>query len=136
MKKLLAVVVGGLLSVSGYAQDLTVKVDGIKSTEGFLYVSLHNTDKTWMTAQPPVQGQKLPMSDKTMTVVFKDIPEGDYAVMLYQDKNDNGQIDKNTLGIPSEPYGFSNNGGAFGPPGFKDSSVNLKENTEITIYLQ
>lgn len=136
MKKLLALIVGSLLSVSGYAQDLTVKVDGIKSTEGFLYVSLHNTDKTWMTAQQPVQGQKLPMTEKAMTVIFKDIPEGDYAVMLYQDKNDNGHIDKNALGIPSEPYGFSKNGGTFGPPSFKDSSVNVKANTEITIYLQ
>ena len=124
----------GLLSASTFAHDLSITVDNVKSIKGFLYVALHNSESTWM--KQGIQGQKLPMIEKTVKVIFKDLPESDYAVTLYQDENDNGQIDKNEMGVPTEPYGFSNNGGSFGPPSFKDSSVAIHEDKEITIYLQ
>lgn len=136
MKQLLAFCTFSLLSLSSYAHQLTVKIEGIESTDGYLYIALHNSDKTWMTDQPPVQGQKLPMTEKTMQVVFKDLPEGDYGVTLYQDENDNGHIDKNGIGIPTEPYGFSQNGGSFGPPSFDSAKVKVAGDTETTIYLQ
>ena len=136
MKQLFAFCIIGLLSLSSYAHQLTVKVDGIKSTDGFLYIALHNSDKTWMTDQQPVQGQKLPMTEKSMQVVFNGLPEGDYGVTLYQDENDNGHIDKNGIGIPTEPYGFSQNGGSFGPPSFDSAKVKVAGDTETTIYLQ
>jgi uncharacterized protein (DUF2141 family) len=124
----------GISSTSAIAHELTINVENVKSTKGFLYVALHNSETTWM--KQGIQGQKLPMTEKTVKVVFKDLPAGDYAVTLYQDENDNGQIDKDAIGIPSEPYGFSNNGANFGPPSFKDSLVSVTENKTTTIYLQ
>lgn len=121
-------------SFSASAHELSINVENVKSTKGFLYVSLHSSESTWM--KQGIQGQKLPMTEKTVNVIFKDLPAGEYGVTLYQDENDNGQIDKNAIGIPTEPYGFSNNGGSFGPPSFNDSKVALNENKEITIYLQ
>src|SRR5690606_20947479 len=97
--------------LSATAHELGIKVEGFTSTEGYLYVALHKDAETWMTDKQPLQGQKLLVSGKTMQLVFKDLPDGDYGVTLYQDKNDNGKIDKNVLGIPTEPYGFSLNGG-------------------------
>ena len=38
-----------------------------------------------------------------------DIPSGTYAVKLHIDENENGELDKNFLGIPMEQYGISNN---------------------------
>lgn len=121
-------------SASAFAQDLSINVENVKSTKGFLYVALHNSESTWM--KQGIQGQKLPVTEKTVNVVFKDLPAGEYAVTLYQDENDNGSIDKDAIGIPTEPYGFSNNGANFGPPSFKDSLVSVAENKTITIYLQ
>ena len=34
---------------------------------------------------------------------------GEYAITLFVDFNGNKEMDKNFLGIPKEPYGFSNN---------------------------
>ncbi|NJB86954.1 uncharacterized protein (DUF2141 family) [Lewinella marina] len=31
---------------------------------------------------------------------------GDYVLAAYQDLNGNGELDRNLLGIPTEPYGF------------------------------
>lgn len=124
-----------LVSSTSMAHELTINLENVKSTKGFLYVGLHNSEATWMKDTPGFQGQKISMAEKPV-IVFKDIPAGDYAVTLYQDENDSGKIDKNVIGIPTEPYGFSNNGGSFGPPSFKDSVVSVTENKEITIYLQ
>ena len=37
------------------------------------------------------------------------LPFGEHAITLFVDFNGNKKIDKNFLGIPKEPYGFSNN---------------------------
>jgi uncharacterized protein (DUF2141 family) len=42
------------------------------------------------------------------TLAFPSLPAGDYAVVVFHDANDNGVIDHNILGIPSEHLGFSN----------------------------
>jgi len=41
--------------------------------------------------------------------VIESLPYGEYAVMLYHDENGNDKLDKNIVGVPKEPYGFSNN---------------------------
>ncbi|GAA4013655.1 hypothetical protein GCM10022408_28460 [Hymenobacter fastidiosus] len=38
-----------------------------------------------------------------------DLPHGEWAVAITQDMNNNDKLDKNFLGIPTEPYAFSNN---------------------------
>jgi uncharacterized protein (DUF2141 family) len=38
-----------------------------------------------------------------------DLPNGEWAVALTQDLNENDLVDRNFLGIPTEPYAFSNN---------------------------
>lgn len=39
---------------------------------------------------------------------FTGLPAGAYAVVVFHDENDNGEIDHNRLGLPSETLGFSN----------------------------
>lgn len=39
---------------------------------------------------------------------FAGLPAGSYAVVVFHDENDNGEIDHNRLGLPSEALGFSN----------------------------
>ena len=50
------------------------------------------------------------------------IPFGSYAISGFQDFDGNGIMSGNFLGIPKEPFGFSNNArGKFGPPKWKDA---------------
>jgi uncharacterized protein (DUF2141 family) len=54
---------------------------------------------------------------KKMTVVpgrptrctFENVAPGTYAMTFIHDENDNGKLDKNLLGMPTEGYGVSNN---------------------------
>jgi uncharacterized protein (DUF2141 family) len=68
----------------------------------------------------------------TLTATIADLPFGTYALAIYQDVNSNGKIDKNMIGIPTEPYAFSNN---YKPtvkaPGFKNCKFNYCADTNI-----
>jgi uncharacterized protein (DUF2141 family) len=59
-------------------------------------------------------------------VVLSNLQPGRYALILFHDENGNGRLDKNFWGVPTEPYGFSNNAQGFlGPPRFDDAAMTL-----------
>lgn len=66
------------------------------------------------------------------------LPRGNYAIKAYHDVNDNGVLDRGRLGIPKEPYGFSNDArGRFGPPRFEEARFRLGlDGDELTIRLR
>jgi uncharacterized protein (DUF2141 family) len=70
-------------------------------------------------------------------VYFKDLPPGEYAAVAFQDVNGNGILDKNFLGIPKEPFGFSNGArGSAGPPKFSAAAVTLNPDGTTRIELK
>ena len=67
------------------------------------------------------------------TLMVKDVPAGTWAVLAYQDENGNGELDRNLIGIPKEPYGFSRDARSkFGPPGFEDAAFEVGEGSAAT----
>lgn len=68
---------------------------------------------------------------------FLDIPPGTYAIAVIHDKNMNGELDTNLLGIPTEGYGFSKTTiDEFGEPAFSAASFSYEgQNMEVTIGL-
>ena len=49
-----------------------------------------------------------PIQDGRANFQFFDLPTGAYALIVFHDENDNGEIDHNLLHLPSEELGFSN----------------------------
>jgi uncharacterized protein (DUF2141 family) len=45
----------------------------------------------------------------TFTIVFKDLPYGNYAIALLHDEDKNGELTKNFIGMPKEGFAFSRN---------------------------
>ena len=65
-------------------------------------------------------------------VALRDIPAGTWAVLAYQDENENGELDRNFIGIPNENYGFSRDAASkFGPPGFDDAAIEVRDGTTV-----
>jgi uncharacterized protein (DUF2141 family) len=59
--------------------------------------------------------------------VFRGIDPGTYALSAFHDKNGNGKLDTNLLGMPIEDYCASNDARGFmGPPSFEDSKFVYK----------
>ena len=68
----------------------------------------------------PVQHVKADIKDKKAECVFTNVPGGFfYGIIAFHDANDNGDIDKNFLGIPTEDWCASRDASGFmGPPQF------------------
>ncbi len=83
-----------------------------------------------------IEGSTIEVKEASITHTFSNISAGTYAISVFQDANDNGQIDKNFFGAPTEPYGFSTNTyGMFGPPDFADVSFEVKENETVSLTI-
>lgn len=69
--------------------------------------------------------------------IFLGIEPGSYGIAVFQDVNENGRLDRNLLGIPLEPFGFSLNPQiGFAAPDFEEFSFSLDEETkEFSIIL-
>ena len=119
------------LSSSAFAQkNLEVTVKNIKETSGTIRVGLFNNEKDFL--KKAIEGKVVKVTATEVTVVFNDLKPGDYAVSVIHDKNENGELDSNFMGIPNEPYGFSNNVmGSFGPPSFEKAKLATDSNKTV-----
>lgn len=119
--------------------SLTIDVSGVKDRKGKLQVALYNSDKDFPETEP-YRGEVLNITaDNDLKVTFKDLPPGDYSVAVYHDKNSNGKLDKNLLGIPVEDYGFSNDtrGTRLSAPSFENTKLRVEgENVELKIEVR
>jgi uncharacterized protein (DUF2141 family) len=122
--------------MSAQAADLTVSFAGMSAAKGQVMVALYASEEAW-GKQEAVQVARLP-AEGSLDTVFKNLPAGRYAIAAYLDGNLNGKLDRNGVGMPLEPYGFSRNASArYGRPGFADVAVVLgKDDTKISIDLE
>ena len=66
-------------------------------------------------------------SEKEKKIALPELGFGQYAIAVYQDLNNNKKLDKTVLGIPKEPYAFSNNPTVkWNPPSFAESKFQLQ----------
>ena len=94
--------------------SLTVTIEGIETMSG--KINLGVFDEAGYDNGTAVDGARIAVDSDTVTVSFSDLAPGRYGLKLYHDVNDNGEMDTNPFGMPTEPYGFSNNAkGRFGP---------------------
>ncbi|QNA90191.1 DUF2141 domain-containing protein [Massilia sp. Dwa41.01b] len=114
----------GLLA-NAMAGNVEVRVSGIKGARGKVNVAV--CDKERFLKQCGYSASA-PAGDGETIVTLKDVPAGAYAVLAYQDANDNDRLDRNPLGMPSERYGFSREArGKFGPPTFEKAAIEVGE---------
>jgi uncharacterized protein (DUF2141 family) len=69
--------------------------------------------------------QSTAASAATVRVAFTDVPPGRYAVAAFQDVDGTGELRRGKLGIPLEPYGFSNGAGGARRPNFEAAAFDL-----------
>ena len=88
--------------------ELKVVVNNIAPVEGDIYVAIYDHPEKYMSVDMAVFKQMVPIKEETETIIFSNVPEGEYAIAVFQDLNGNGELDLKSTGIPKEPFGFSN----------------------------
>ncbi len=130
-----ALVTLGVYAGDVRAADLTVEIKGV-GDKGNVMVAIYKKDDKWLGKSSG--GTMTPAKKDGVSVSFKDLAEGEYAVSLFVDENSNGKMDSNAIGIPTEPFAFSNDAfGSFGPPSFEQAKFSVgKENKTIVITIK
>lgn len=126
MNQLSRLAVGAALlgALNASAATVEVRVSGVHS-KGNVKVAV--CDKEHFLKQCAYSASA-PAREGETTVTVKDVPAGTWAVLAYQDENGNDELDRNFIGMPKEPYGFSRDArGKFGPPAFEDAAITVGE---------
>jgi uncharacterized protein (DUF2141 family) len=112
MKKASMFAIGIFASLFAFGQDTkqTVIITNLENVKGNLYVGWYNQSATFRINEKAIYREKIVVDNqKEISIDFKNIPEGKYAIAVFLDENDNYKLDRNIFGVPKEKYGFSNN---------------------------
>jgi uncharacterized protein (DUF2141 family) len=105
--------------------SLEIKIHKLQAGGGNVIVGLFANGEEFLSKTS--YSKVMPATGTEVVIVFRDLPDGEYAISVIHDQNENGQLDKNFIGIPKEGFAFGNNAmGAFGPPSFEKAKVILK----------
>lgn len=110
------------------ASAIRVKIVGLHSSKGKVEAWLWKSrDGFPKNASKALQHVVVPISGRTATASFVNVPDGDYAITAFHDENSNGKMDTNFVGIPKEGFGASNEArGRFGPPSFEAARFSVQ----------
>ena len=137
MKKII-ILLFSITYVFCFAQknNLTINISNIKTNTGTIRIAVQNKENFLTNAY--ITASVLPTKNTSMTIYFS-LPKGEYALAISQDYNENTIIDKSFMGIPKEPYVFSNGARPkFRAPTFDEAKffVDDKKNTVQNLKLE
>jgi uncharacterized protein (DUF2141 family) len=113
------------------AATLIIRAEGVSSAQGMVYAGI--CDTSFEEATCPYKDRAQAKAG-VVELRVRNVKPGTYAIAVFHDTNGDGKLDRSFIGLPSEPYGFSNNVGRRGPPNFEAARITVKEpSTTIVI---
>jgi uncharacterized protein (DUF2141 family) len=117
--------------------DLTVSVTNIQHAKGKISFGLFRKQDSFPVKGKQFKGVLIDTKKPSTKYTFENLADGQYAVAIFHDENENGIMDKNMFGAPTEAYGFSRNArGTFSAPSFEEAKIDLKESKSIEIWIK
>ena len=118
-----------LFTAAVHAQEATATIEveilNIENNEGQMMIGLYDAETNWL--KRIYKGGIGKIENGTSAFVFSGIPEGTYAISVFHDEDNDGEL-KTFLGIPREATGSSNDAPArFGPPKWKEAKFEVSD---------
>ena len=114
---------------------LEVRTPGL-TAEGSVVVAVFDKEADWKSRDRPVRTQKVAAGPNSR-VRIDGLAPGRYGLMVFHDKNNDERLNTWPIGMPSEPYGFSNNArGRFGPASWQAASFEVRGDSVQTLRLR
>ena len=132
--RILSVLIGLCIATAGLAQNtanIRVSVDDIKSAgKGEVVFMLFNTSDGFPRERNKAyKHQTVSNFGNSASYTFTDVPYGEYAISVHQDKDADGEMKSNFIGIPKEPVGASNLT-KMGKPNFEKCKILVDDPSE------
>lgn len=126
-----------LFSSCLWAGEIILNVVNVRNDNGFLMAALHDSEASF----PDEEGVLIYFMTKAhagQTIVRFSVDEpGQYAVSMFHDEDNDGELKYSSYGSPLDGFAFSNNAiGVRGAPDFIDAALDFYGGVvEQTIYL-
>ena len=118
---------------------LAISFTNIQHAQGSIYIGIYSGKADFLKPERACLKKIIPVTQAgTLDVDCSGLASGLYAISCFHDLNGNGKLDTNLFGIPTEPYGFSNNARPkFRAPSWDEAKFELKEEgKKISIRLE
>ena len=116
---------------------IVVQASKLRNSKGRVGILLFDSSEGFPSgAGTAIRVRRLAPKGESVTIRFKSVPYGEYAVSVLHDENDNRELDTNFFGLPKEGYGVSRNPKpGFGPPAY-DEAVFTLDGPEKTLEIK
>ena len=116
-------------SIGENRQVISVQVSGAISDEGMMRLAVYASEAGFNDPMQALGTDRWKIRNGVCEGRFGlpgEITE--VAIAAFHDVNDNGKLDRNAFGIPSERYGFTRDArGATGPPSYEDAVITISD---------
>ncbi len=139
MKTLYFIFILFLISKIGFCQNsaLEITVTNIRNSTGTIKWAVFKNETQFKKYDDYVDAGYVNAKQGNVIITTKNIPDGNYAISVYHDENNNSEIDFNFLGLPTEGFGFSNNPVIyFGPPSFRECCFDKSGKKNVSIKVK
>lgn len=117
--------------------SVTVHVANFRNLKGSLGCRLHRSSIGFPEQTEGAVEMRVPLSRADAECVFPNVSPGVYAVSVMHDENDNGRLDKNLFGVPTEGYGVSNNHTrALRPPEWDEAKFEVVSSARLVLEVR
>ncbi len=120
------------------SEALSIRVSGAANPKGSMYLAIYESATGFNEPDKAIARLRQGIVDGQSKFVLraKDLP-AKVAIAAYHDENEDGELNHNAIGIPTERYGFSGNArGTFGPPPFNDCVIDRPASGAIDLYIR
>lgn len=117
---------------------LQIEIANIRDTRGTIRIGIYNNASDFPNEKKVFLNRIVTPQKGPLTLEIPDLPFGEYAIAIYHDLNGNGRLDKNMLGVPTEPYGFSGSAkGKWSAPRFGEAAFSFPQTNQrhtVSLY--
>lgn len=124
-----------LIAQTSESHTLTLNFEITKDNKGQILFAMYNSAESHM--EDTYKTSSIKVENAKATITIKDLKTGYYSFSYFHDLNSDGELNTNLVGIPKEPYGFSNGEkGRLGPPNFEDCKIKIDKDLSLQIDIK
>ena len=128
-----------LLFITVFSSSLfahgTIIITNVEHSNGYIDVKIYDSKESFLKEDLAKETvRKKATKDKTLVPLSK-IHEGQIAIVVYHDEDNNGKLKTGLFWRPKEGYAFSNGYKPKSPPKFSKASIELIHGKPVEIEL-
>ncbi|UZD24119.1 DUF2141 domain-containing protein [Algoriphagus halophytocola] len=118
--------------------SIEINIQDLSSDKGIIQVLVFDQEKGWPESVDDAwMALGIPIKNGVAKKTIPDVPEGNYAITVFHDEDEDGLIRKNKVGYPLDDFGFSNNPSLlFGVPSFTKCSEKVESGSTTQFEIE